>query len=134
MKKGYIKNIEKITKNNDNFRKVLYTGKFSQLVVMSLKPGEDIGREIHGHNDQFFRFESGKARVLINGEETEVVDDWAVIVPAGSEHNVTNIGDTDLKFYTIYSPAEHKDGIIHQTKEIAEERHQHEHFDGTTTE
>ncbi|MAQ77159.1 cupin [Candidatus Campbellbacteria bacterium] len=134
MKKGYIQNIEEITKNNDNFRKVLYTGKFSQLVVMSLKPGEDIGQEVHEVNDQFFRFESGKAKVFIDGNETEVTDDWAVIVPAGSEHNVTNIGDTDLKFYTIYSPAEHKDGIIHETKEIAEERHPHEHFDGNTTE
>lgn len=134
MKKGYIKNIEEITKNNDNFRKVLYTGKFSQLVAMSLKPGEDIGQEAHKNNDQFFRFESGTARVFIDGIETEVKDDWAVIVPAGAEHNVTNIGNTDLKFYTIYSPAEHKDGIIHETKTIAEERHPHEHFDGNTTE
>ena len=134
MKKGYIKNIEEITKENNNFRTVLYTGKFSQLVAMSLKPGEDIGQEVHEHNDQFFRFESGKARVFIDGVETEVSDDWAVIVPAGSEHNVTNVGDTDLKFYTIYSPAEHKDGITHETKEIAEERHPHEHFDGITTE
>lgn len=134
MKKGYIKNIEDITKENDNFRKVLYTGKFSQLVAMSLRPGEDIGQEVHSSNDQFFRFESGTALVLIDGVETEVGDDWVAIVPAGAEHNVTNIGDTDLKFYTIYSPAEHKDGITHETKEIAEERHQHEHFDGVTTE
>jgi mannose-6-phosphate isomerase-like protein (cupin superfamily) len=134
MKQGYINNIENITKENDNFRKVLYTGKFSQIVAMSLKPGEDIGQEVHENNDQYFRIESGKAEVLIDGVTTEVEDDWVAIIPAGAEHNVTNIGDTDLKFYTMYSPAEHKDGITHETKAIAEERHPHEHFDGVTSE
>lgn len=134
MKKGYIDNIENITKENNNFRKVLYTGKFSQLVAMSLKPGEDIGKEVHENNDQFFRFEAGKARVFIDGNETDVEDDWAVIIPAGSEHNVTNIGDTDLKFYTMYSPAEHKDGTVHATREIGEAQHDADHFDGVTTE
>lgn len=132
--KGYIENIENVTKENNNFRKVLYTGKHSQLVAMCLQPGEDIGKEVHEGNDQFFRIESGKARIYIDGVETDVEDDWAAIVPAGAEHNVTNIGDTEVKLYTIYSPAEHKDGIVHETKAIAEERHPTEGFDGATTE
>lgn len=134
MKKGYINDIEKVVKENDNFRKVLYTGKHSQLVAMTLKPGEDIGKEVHEHNDQFFRIEEGKARVFIDGNETDVEDDWVAIIPAGSEHNVTNIGDEPVKLYTIYSPAEHKDGTVHATKEIGEAQHDADHFDGTTTE
>lgn len=131
--KGYKDNIEKLTLENDNFRQVLYTGQHSQLVLMSLNPGEEIGMEVHEENDQFFRFEGGKGQVLIDGNEYEVKDGDAVVVPAGAEHNVKNISETDsLKLYTIYSPAHHKDGIIRATKEeaVANEAE----FDGTTTE
>ena len=113
---GYIVNIEKETLENEFFRKVLYTAKHSQLVVMSIKPGEDIGKEVH-HLDQFIRIEAGKAKVILDGEESEVEKDFAFIIPAGTEHNVINESqDTDLKLYTIYSPPEHKDGTIHKTK------------------
>ncbi|MFA5582930.1 MAG: cupin domain-containing protein [Bacteriovoracaceae bacterium] len=131
--KGYKDNIEEVTENNSNFRKVLYTGKHSQLVVMSLKPGEEIGTEVHEENDQFFRFESGKGKVVIDGNEYDVKDDDAVIVPAGAEHNVTNVSDSeDLKLYTIYSPAHHKDGIVRATREEA--MADDAEFDGTVTE
>lgn len=134
MKKGFIINIEKETLENSNFRKVLYTGKYSQLVVMSLKVGEDIGKEIHKTHDQFIRIESGVGIAFINGIETEIADDDAVVIPAGAEHNITNIGNTELKLYTVYGPAEHKEGVIHKTREIAEQNHAEDHFDGTTTE
>ena len=117
---GYVANIETVTLENTNFRTVLYTGAHSQLVLMSLKPGEDIGMEVHDNVDQFFRFEQGTAKVIINGEEQEVTSEWAVIVPAGAKHNVINTGDVDLKLYTVYSPANHPDGTIHVTKEEAE--------------
>ncbi len=130
--KGFAGNIEDITKENENFRKVIYTGKFSQLVVMSLKPGEEIGAEVHETHDQFFRFEKGKAKVTIDGNEYQVEDDFAVIVPAGANHNVINVGDDEVKLYTIYSPAEHREGVVHATKEEATA--DDEHFDGTTTE
>ena len=117
---GYVANIETVTLENTNFRTVLYTGAHSQLVVMSLKPGEDIGMEVHDNVDQFFRFEQGTAKVIINGEEQEVASEWAVIVPAGAKHNVINTGDVDLKLYTVYSPANHPDGTIHVTKGEAE--------------
>jgi len=130
--KGFVGNIEDITKENGNFRKVLYTGKYSQLVVMSLKPGEEIGAEVHEGHDQFFRFEKGKAKVVIDGNEYQVEDDFAVIVPAGANHNVTNVGDENVKLYTIYSPAEHREGVVHATKEAA--MADDEHFDDTTTE
>jgi mannose-6-phosphate isomerase-like protein (cupin superfamily) len=117
---GYIADIEKETKENTNFRKVLFTGPQSQLVVMSLKPGEDIGEEVHNNIDQFIRVEEGEGKAVLNGEETVIKDDWAVVVPAGAKHNVINTSqDKDLKLYTIYSPAEHKDGTIHKTKEEA---------------
>lgn len=131
--KGYVANIEKDTLENSNFRKVLYTSKHSQLVLMSLKPKEDIGMEIHNDNDQFFRFESGHGKCIIDGNEYEVSDGFAVVVPAGAEHNIINTSDTEeLKMYTIYSPAHHKDGIIRVTKEdaVANEAE----FDGVTTE
>ncbi len=134
MKKGFITNIEKDTLENDNFRKVLYTGEYSQLVVMSLLPGEDIGKEVHSDRDQFIRIELGKGIAFINGVETEIEDDYAVVIPAGAEHNITNTGDTKMKLYTVYGPAEHRDGVIHETKEIAEADHEKDHFDGTTTE
>jgi mannose-6-phosphate isomerase-like protein (cupin superfamily) len=130
---GYKDNIEKLTLENDNFRKVLYTSKHSQLVLMSLKPSEEIGMEVHNENDQFFRFESGKGKVIIDGNEYEVGDGDAVIVPTGAEHNVINISDSEaLKLYTIYSPAHHKDGIVRATKEEANA--DGPEFDGKTTE
>ena len=131
--KGFINNIEEETLANDNFRKVLYTGKHSQLVLMSLKPGEEIGMEIHADNDQFFRFEKGQGKCIIDGNEYEVKDGTAVVVPAGAEHNIINVSEAEeLKLYTIYSPAHHKDGITRKTKEEAEA--QEAEFDGTTTE
>ena len=131
--KGYKANIEKLTEENSNFRKVLYTGKHCQLVLMSLKPGEEIGLETHTGNDQFFRFESGNGQVIIDGNVYEVGGGDAVIVPQGAEHNVVNVSDAEeLKMYTIYSPAHHKDGIVRETKEdaVANEAE----FDGQTTE
>lgn len=117
---GYIADIEKETLDNINFRKVLYTGTYAQLVAMSLKAGEEIGTEIHDDVDQFFRIEQGSAKVIINGEETEVKDDWSIIVPAGAEHNVINTGEGDLKLYTIYSPPNHPEGTIHKDKAEAD--------------
>ncbi|MFT6361339.1 MAG: mannose-6-phosphate isomerase-like protein (cupin superfamily) [Candidatus Paceibacteria bacterium] len=134
MKKGFITNIEQETLENTHFRKVLYTGEHSQLVVMSLNPGEDIGKEIHASLDQFIRIESGSGLAYINGNETVIQDDDAVIIPAGAEHNITNTGTTVMKLYTIYGPAEHKDAVIQSTKEIAETRHNDEQFNGETTE
>lgn len=131
--KGFYSKIEKETLENNNFRKVLYTAKNSQLVLMSLKPGEDIGLEVHSENDQFFRFEQGDGQVVIDGNEYAVKDGDAIIVPAGAEHNVINLSLTEnLKLYTIYSPAHHKDGIVRATKEEAEAND--EEFDGVTTE
>lgn len=133
MKKGFKENIEESTIANNNFRKVLYTAEHCQLVLMSLLPGEEIGMEVHGDNDQFFRFEKGQGKVIINETTYEVSDGDAVIVPAGASHNVICTSDTEsLKLYTIYSPAHHKDGIVRSTKEeaIANEAD----FDGTTTE
>lgn len=131
--KGYNANIEKDTLANTNFRKVLYTGKHSQLVLMSLKPKEDIGMEVHPDNDQFFRFEKGMGKVFIDGNEYEIADGSVIIVPAGAEHNVVNVSETeDLKLYTIYSPAHHLDGVVRATKEEAEK--DSPDFDGKTTE
>jgi len=133
MAKGFCKNIEEATINNDNFREVLYTGKHSQLVLMSLAPNEEIGMEIHADNDQFFRFEKGEGKVLIDGNEYVVGDGFAVVVPAGAEHNVINTSSTEnLKLYTIYSPAHHKDGIVRKTREEAMANEAE--FDGKTTE
>jgi mannose-6-phosphate isomerase-like protein (cupin superfamily) len=131
--KGFHSNIEKDTLENENFRKVLYTGKNSQLVLMSLTPNQEIGMEIHNENDQFFRFEKGSGKVIIDGNEYEVKDGSAIVVPAGSEHNVINTSATErLNLYTIYSPAHHKDGIVRATKEEAEANEAD--FDGKTTE
>jgi mannose-6-phosphate isomerase-like protein (cupin superfamily) len=117
---GYVDDIEKQTLENSNFRKVLFTGPNSQLVVMSLKPGEDIGEEVHPDVDQFLRIEKGKGKVVLNGEETNVEDDWAIVVPAGTKHNLINTSnEEELKLYTVYSPPEHRDGTIHKTKEEA---------------
>ena len=131
--RGYNIDIEKATKTNINFRRVLYTSKHSQLVLMSLKPKEEIGMEVHPDNDQFFRFESGRGRCIIDGSEYEVGDGVAVVVPAGARHNVINISDSeDLKLYTIYSPAHHKDGIVRLTRDEA--MSDGPEFDGATTE
>lgn len=131
--KGFNANIEKETLENENFRKVLYSGKHSQLVLMSLRPKEEIGMEVHPDNDQFFRFEKGQGKCVIDGNEYAVKDGSAVIVPSGAEHNVINMSETEeLKLYTIYSPAHHKDGIVRETKEEAEKNEAE--FDGVTTE
>lgn len=131
--KGFSINIEEATLENNNFRKVLYTSKHSQLVLMSLKPLEEIGMEVHEENDQFFRFESGQGKCIIDGNEYELGDGVAVVVPAGAQHNVINISKTEeLKLYTIYSPAHHKDGIVRATKKEAEANEAE--FDGQTTE
>jgi len=130
--KGYFSHLEEEVKKNSNFRKVLYTGHHSQLVLMSLLAGEEIGMEVHPENDQFFRFDQGEGKVIIDGNEYEVKDGDAVLVPSGAQHNVINTGSEPLRFYTIYSPPHHKDGIVRQTKKEAEE--QAAEFDGETTE
>ena len=127
--KGYITNIEKATRENTDYRRVLYTAKNTQLVLMNLLPGEEIGKETH-HLDQFLRFEEGKGLVILDDIEHQVVDGDAVVVPMGTKHNVINTGDTPLKLYSLYSPPEHRDGTTHKTK--ADEKE--EHFDGVTTE
>ena len=129
MKKGFIINIEKETRDNSDFRRVLYTSCYMQLVVMSLDVGEEIGSEVHGL-DQFIRVEQGEGVVVLNGETTPLREDEAVVIPAGTEHNVINTGNQALKLYTIYAPPEHQDGIIQARKEDAFE----EHYDGKTTE
>jgi mannose-6-phosphate isomerase-like protein (cupin superfamily) len=131
--KGFVNNIEDLTLKNNNFRQVLYTSKHSQLVLMSLKPLEEIGLEVHSENDQFFRFESGQGKCLIDGNEYELKDGMAVVVPAGAQHNIMNTSDKEeLKLYTIYSPAHHQDGVLRQTKQEAEANSPE--FDGKTTE
>ncbi len=131
--KWFFTNIEKDTLENANFRKVLYTGKHAQLVLMSIKPKEEIGMEVHQENDQFFRFEQWQGKCIIDDNEY-LVEDWsAIIVPAGSQHNIINISETeDLRLYTIYSPSHHKDWIVRITKEEAEAND--EEFDGKTSE
>lgn len=131
--KGFNANIEQETLDNENYRQVLYTGKYCQLVLMSLRPNEEIGMEVHEENDQFFRFEQGEGRVIIDGNEYAVENGSAIIVPAGAEHNVINVSDSeDLKLYTIYSPAHHQEGVVRATK--AEAEADSPEFDGTTTE
>ena len=131
--KGFFTNIEKDTLENDNFRKVLYTAKHSQLVLMSLRPKEEIVMEIHSDNDQFFRIEKGTGKCVIDGNEYKLADGVAIVVPAGAQHNVINTSGTEkLKIYTIYSPAHHKDGIVRLSKEEAET--QEMEFDGVITE
>ena len=131
--KGFKSNIEKDTLANNNFRKVLYTSKHSQLVLMSLKPNEEIGEETHPDNDQFFRIEAGHGKCIIDGNEYQIKDGDAIVVPAGAKHNFINVDDkAELKMYTIYSPAHHKDGILRATKKEAEQNEAE--FDGATTE
>jgi mannose-6-phosphate isomerase-like protein (cupin superfamily) len=131
-KKGYFAAIEKKTLKNSDFRRVLYTGKYSQLVLMSLLPGEEIGAEVHKTHDQFFRVEAGNGIVAINNAKYKIGNGDCVIVPSGAMHNVTNTGKAALKIYTLYSPPAHKDGVARKTKKLAEASE--EHFDGRTTE
>lgn len=130
--KGYLDNIEDRTEENRDFRRVLYTGKNLQLVLMALQPGEDIGEEVHDDHDQFFRIETGTGEVLIDGTTRPIKGDDGIIVPAGARHNVINTGADVLTLYTIYGPPEHRDGVVHKTR--AEAEADDEHFDGTTTE
>lgn len=131
--KGFIDNIEKLSLENENFRKVLYTAQNSQLVLMSLKPGEEIGEEIH-QLDQFIRCEAGEGKAVLDGVEHAISDGFAVVVPAGAKHNIINTSaDKAMKLYTVYSPPNHKDGTVHTTKTDAE-ADEGEHFDGKTTE
>jgi mannose-6-phosphate isomerase-like protein (cupin superfamily) len=134
MKRGFCDNIEDLTEENEDFRRVLYTGEHLQLVLMTLQPDEEIGEEVHADRDQFFRIEEGEGIIDIDGRENPVEDDIALIVPAGSRHNVRNTGDQPLRFYTIYGPPEHKDGVVQATKAEAEARHHDEEWDGATTE
>ena len=130
MKKGFVTNIEQATKENTDYRRVLYTGENSQLVLMSIQPGDDIGEETHTL-DQFIRIEEGSAKAVLNGtDEHQLEAEFAIVIPAGVSHNIINTGSEALKLYSIYSPAEHKDGTVHPTKADAVE----EHFDGVTTE
>lgn len=131
--KGFIENIEKLSLENENFRKVLYTAKNSQLVLMSLRPGEEIGEEIH-QLDQFIRCEAGTGKAILDGVEHAISDGFAIVVPAGAKHNIINTSVAGaMKLYTVYSPPNHEDGKIHVTKKDAQ-NDEGEHFDGTTTE
>lgn len=127
--KGYIINIEEATLQNTDYRRVLYTAKHSQLVLMNIQPGDEIGEEVH-HLDQFLRIEQGVAKAILDGVEHAIGSDFAIIVPAGTRHNFINTGDNELKLYSVYSPPEHKDGVVEKTKADEFE----EHFDGRTTE
>jgi mannose-6-phosphate isomerase-like protein (cupin superfamily) len=130
--KGFVEDIEELTKANGDFRRVIYTGKHLQLVLMALDAGEEIGEEVHEDHDQFFRVEKGKGEVWIDDVRTKIKADDAIVVPAGARHNVVNSGDKPLKLYTIYGPPEHRDGVVHKTKAIAQAGE--EHFDGATSE
>lgn len=131
MKKGYIADIEAETINNTDYRRVLYTGQKTQLVVMSIEPGEEIGNEVHDEHDQFIRIESGQAKVILNRTQEHMLEtDFCVIIPAGVAHNVVNTGNQTLKLYTLYSPPEHKDGLVQHSKQGDADVH----FDGVTTE
>jgi mannose-6-phosphate isomerase-like protein (cupin superfamily) len=129
--KGFVKNIEEISVRNEDFRQVLYTAKNCQLVIMALKPGEDIGMEVH-KLDQFFRVEEGEGVAVLDGVRTEIRAGFAVLVPAGTNHNIINTGTDPLKLYTLYAPPNHRDGVVHHTRADAEA--DNEHFDGKTTE
>jgi mannose-6-phosphate isomerase-like protein (cupin superfamily) len=130
--KGFVDDIAEVTEENSNFRRVLYTAKKMQLVVMALRPGEEIGEEVHKDHDQFFRLEKGKGEISIDGTVSKIKSGTAMIVPAGSRHNIKNTGDKPLKLYTLYAPSHHADGTVHATKAAAEASK--EHFDGKTTE
>lgn len=132
--KGYCDNIEQRTVENEDFRRVLYTGHHLQLVAMTLQPGDEIGEEVHDDRDQFFRIEEGEGVIDIDGVANPVRDDFGIIVPAGARHNVRNTGGAPLRLYTIYGPPEHLDGVVQPTKAEADRRHAQEEWDGKTTE
>jgi len=129
--KGFVKNIENLAVRNEAFRQVLYTAKSCQLVLMALKPGEEIGAEVH-QLDQFFRVEEGSGEAVLEGVRTAIQAGFAVLVPAGANHNIINTGSTPLKLYTLYSPPNHRDGVVHRTRADAEA--DTEEFDGKTSE
>jgi mannose-6-phosphate isomerase-like protein (cupin superfamily) len=129
--KGFVGNIERLTEQNNDYRRVLYTGKNIQLVLMALQPGEEIGEEVHDDRDQFFRIETGEGEVVINGNRTKIKGDDGIVVPAGARHNIVNTGKGPLRLYTLYAPPEHRDGTVHVTKADAKTE---AHFDGKTTE
>ena len=129
--KGYVQNIESIAVKNNNFRQVLYTSRNSQLVIMALKPKEEIGMEVH-KLDQFLRVEEGTGEAVLDGVHTAISAGFAVLVPAGTNHNIINSGNTPMKLYTLYAPPNHRDGVVHHTRADAEA--DNEHFDGKTTE
>jgi mannose-6-phosphate isomerase-like protein (cupin superfamily) len=128
--KGFVDDIEKLTEDNNDFRRVLYTANHLQLVLMALKPGEDIGEEVHDDRDQFFRIEMGSGEIVIDGAVSPVRGDMAMVVPAGARHNLRNTGSETLRLYTVYGPPEHRHGTVHRTKADVTE----EHFDGKTSE
>ena len=128
--KGYVDDIEKVTEENNDYRRVIYTGKHMQRVLMTLQPGEEIGEEVHEDIDQFFRFEKGNGEVVIDGVSHKIKSDFGVIVPAGASHNVINTGNKPLRLYTLYGPPEHRKDVLQPTKADETE----EHFDGETTE
>jgi mannose-6-phosphate isomerase-like protein (cupin superfamily) len=130
--KGFVDDIEGLTEDNADFRRVLYTGQHLQLVLMSLQPGEEIGEEVHDDGDQFFRIEEGSGEIVIDGKSSTVGPGAGIIVPAGARHNLRNTGSGPLLLYTLYGPAEHRDGTVHRKKADAEAGE--EHFDGKTTE
>lgn len=129
--KGFVQDIEELAVTNDEFRRVLYTAKNCQLVVMSLEPAAEIGMEVH-KLDQFFRVEKGSGEAILDGVSTAIREGFAIVVPAGTKHNIVNTGSTPLKLYTLYAPPNHRDGVVHHTREDAEA--DNEHFDGKTTE
>lgn len=129
---GFVDNIERLTVENNDFRRVLYTGRNLQLVLMTLQPGEEIGEEVHHDRDQFFRIEQGQGEIVIDGKATPVQAESAIIVPAGARHNLINTGAAPIRLYTLYGPPEHRDGVVRATR--AEAMASEEHFDGKTTE
>ena len=129
--KGFVQDIESLAVKNSDFRQVLYTAKHCQLVVMALKAKEEIGAEVH-KLDQFFRVEEGSGEAVLDGVSTPIRTGFAVVVPAGTKHNIINTGQVPLKLYTLYAPPNHRDGVVHQTRADADA--DNEHFDGKTTE
>jgi len=129
--KGFVANIEKLALENTDFRRVLYTAESSQLVLMALQPGEDIGQEVH-QLDQFLRVEAGEGKAILDGVEHSISNGFSILVPAGASHNIVNTGSIPMKLYTVYSPPNHRDGVMHKTKAVAEA--DEEEFDGKTTE
>ena len=129
---GFVADIEELTEENSDFRRVLYTGTNLQLVLMAIQPGEEIGEETHEDRDQFFRVEKGKGEVWIDGRRSRIKSDDAIVVPAGARHNIVNTGEKPLRLYTLYAPPEHRDGTVHKTKADADAAD--EHFDGKTSE